>query len=350
MRAAFSRYFGLRAYEPRCQLLSFGAGLRHAVVAALIVFVSSLAFAQPAIAQSFPSKPIRLVVPFAAGGVTDVMARLVGGEMAKNLGQPLVIDNRLGAGGAIAAEFVAKAPADGYTLCFCTTGPMALIPILDPKLPYNPQRDLAPVSHLHNVDNVIIARADLPANTIAQVVALAQASPDKITYGTPGIGGPQHLSGELMNSMAGIRLLHVPFKGEAPSITDLMGGQIDLVFASVLAAMPHIKSGKVKAIAVPHRTRAKLLPQVPTVAESGYPGYEISNFVGINAPAGTPAVVIDRLYAAVAAAISTTAVQERMISEGLTSVGSRPEAYADFLRSEHDKWTRVIKQAGLTRQ
>ena len=295
MRAAFTGYFGLCAYEPRCQLLSFGAGWRHAVVAALIVFVSSLAFVQAAIAQSFPIKPIRLVVPFAAGGVTDVMARLVGGEMAKYLGQPLVIDNRLGAGGAIAAEFVAKAPADGYTLCFCTTGPMALIPILDPKLPYNPLRDLAPISHLHNVDNVIIARADLPANTIAQVVALAQASPDKITYGTPGIGGPQHLSGELMNSMAGIRLLHVPFKGEAPSITDLMGGQIDLVFASVLAAMPHIKSGKVKAIAVPHRTRAKLLPQVPTVAESGYPGYEISNFVGINAPAGTPAVVIDRL-------------------------------------------------------
>jgi hypothetical protein len=150
--------------------------------------------------------------------------------------------------------------------------------------------------------------------------------------------------------MAGIKLVHVPFKGEAPSITDLMGGQIDLVFASVLAAVPHIKSGKVKAIAVPHRTRAKLLPDVPTVAESGYAGYEISNFVGINAPAGTPAAVIDRLYAAVAAAIATPAVQERMITEGLTPVGSRPEAYADFLRSEHDKWARVIKQAGLARQ
>lgn len=323
---------------------------KAALASTLLTCAAGLALTTPAAAQSFPSKPIRLVVPFAAGGVTDVMARLVGGEMAKHLGQPLVIDNRLGAGGAIAAEFVAKAPADGYTLCFCTTGPMALIPILDPKLAYNPLRDLAPVSHLHNVDNVIIARADLPASTIAQVVALAKANPDKITYGTPGIGGPQHLSGELMNTMAGIKLVHVPFKGEAPSITDLMGGQIDLVFASVLAAVPHIKSGKVKAIAVPHRTRAKLLPEVPSVAESGYPGYEISNFVGINAPAGTPAAVIDRLYAAVAVAIATPAVQERMIAEGLTPVGSRPEAYAEFLRSEHDKWARVIKQAGLTRQ
>jgi tripartite-type tricarboxylate transporter receptor subunit TctC len=258
--------------------------------------------AAPAAAQAYPSKAVRLVVPFAAGGVTDVMARLIGGEMARHLGQPVTVDNRAGAGGAIAAEHVAKSPADGYTLCFCTTGPMALIPILDARLPYDPLRDLAPVSHLHNVDNVIIARPTLPANTVAELVALARSNPDKLTYGTPGIGGPQHLSGELLNTMAGIRLVHVPFKGEAPSITDLMGGQIDLVFASVLAAVPHIKSGKVKAVAVPHRTRAELLPDVPTVAE------------------------------------------------GLTPVGSRPEAYAAFLRSEHQKWSGVIKQAGLTRQ
>jgi tripartite-type tricarboxylate transporter receptor subunit TctC len=318
--------------------------------ATALVLGLGMAIAAPAGAQAFPSRPVRLVVPFAAGGVTDVMARLIGGEMARHLGQPVTVDNRAGAGGAIAAEHVAKSPPDGYTLCFCTTGPMALIPILDARLPYDPLRDLAPVSHLHNVDNVIIARPTLPASSVAELVALARSNPDKLTYGTPGIGGPQHLSGELLNTMAGIRLVHVPFKGEAPSITDLMGGQIDLVFASVLAAVPHIKSGKVKAVAVPHRTRAELLPDVPTVAESGYPGYEISNFVGINAPAGTPGAVIERLYESVAAAIAQPAVRQRMVAEGLTPVGSRPEAYEAFLRSEHQKWSGVIRQAGLTRQ
>lgn len=324
-------------------------GLASRLASALFLGLGAV-LAAPVAAQPYPSKPVRLVVPFAAGGVTDVMARLIGGEMARHLGQPVTVDNRAGAGGAIAAEYVAKSPADGYTLCFCTTGPMALIPILDAKLPYDPLRDLAPVSHLHNVDNVIIARPTLPANTVAEVVALARSSPDKLTYGTPGIGGPQHLSGELLNTMAGIRLVHVPFKGEAPSITDLIGGQIDLVFASVLAAVPHIKSGKVKALAVPHRARAELLPDVPTVAESGYPGYEISNFVGINAPAGTPSAVIERLYQSVAAAIAQPAVRQRMVAEGLTPVGSRPEPYAAFLLSEHQKWSGVIRQAGLTRQ
>ena len=349
MRAAFSRYFGLRSYEPRCQLLSFGAGLRHAVVAALIVFVSSLAFAQPAIAQSFPSKPIRLVVPFAAGGVTDVMARLVGGEMAKYLGQPLVIDNRLGAGGAIAAEFVAKAPADGYTLCFCTTGPMALIPILDPKLPYNPLRDLAPISHLHNVDNVIIARADLPANTIAQVVALAQASPDKITYGTPGIGGPQHLSGELMNSMAGIRLLHVPFKGEAPSITDLMGGQIAIALPTALAGVPHIKNGKLRALAVTSQKRIASLPDVPTVDEAlGITGYEAVSWGGLMVPKGTPADVVAKMNVEVNKALKMPDIAEKLTGLGAEIVGGTPEAFDLFLRTELIKWKKVAEAAKIS--
>lgn len=318
-------------------------------ISALITLVT-LVVAGAATAQTYPVKPIRLVVPFATGGSTDVAARLLGAEMSKTLGQQIVIDNRAGGAGALGADFVAKSAPDGYTLCFCTTGPMALIPILDPKLPYQPLRDFAHVSHVLNVENVIIGRLDLPATNAAGLVALAKASPDKVTFGTPGIGGPQHLAGELLNTMAGIRLVHVPFKGEGPAITDLLGGQIDIVFASMVAALPQIRAGKVKALAVPHLTRSRMLPEVPTVAETGYPGYEISNFIGISAPAGTPAAAIDRLHAAVTAALAVGSVQERLVADGLAPVGSRPEAYAEMLKRANERWSGVIRQAGLTRQ
>jgi tripartite-type tricarboxylate transporter receptor subunit TctC len=321
------------------------AAARIVAGATALVLVAGTAFA-----QAWPSRPVRLVVPFASGGSTDVAARLLGGEMTRTLGQPIVVENRAGGAGALAAEYVAKAAPDGYTLCFCTTGPMALIPILDPKLPYDPLRDFAPVSHVLDVENVIIARPDLAASDVRGLVALAKGSPDRITFGTPGPGGPQHLGGELLNTMAGVRLVHVPFKGEGPAIAELLGGRIDIVFASMVAALPQIRAGKVKALAVPHAARSRMLPDVPTVAEAGYPGYAIANFIGISAPAGTPPAAIERLYESVRAALAVPAVQERLAADGLAPIGSRPEAYADMLKRAHERWSGVIRQAGLTRQ
>lgn len=323
--------------------------MRIATLIVALAIAAIATFATSAHAQPYPTRPIRLVVPFLGGGSTDIAARLIGAEIAKTLGQPIVIDNRAGGAGTIGADHIAKSAPDGYSLCFCTTGPMALVPILDPKLPYQPLRDFAHVSHVLNVLNVIVARPGLPAENVRELVAHAKANPDRVSFGTPGIGGPQHLGGELLNSMAGVRLVHVPFKGEAPAITDLLGGQIDLVFASLAAAIPQLKSGKVKSIAVPHAARARALPEVPTVAESGYPGYEIANFIGISAPAGTPQAAIERLHAAIAAALAVPAVEEKLVADGYAIVGSSPAAYADFLRRAHERWSGVIKQAGLTR-
>ena len=333
----------LVASRPLAQLRT----LALSALAALALGLLSL----PAQAQApYPNKPIKWIVPFAPGGSGDLIARLLAERMGQALGQPVIIDNRGGNGSVLGTDLAARAPADGYTWVLSNGAAITTGPLMGQTVGYQPLEDFVHVQLIGSFANALIVRHDHPAKTVQDLLALARDKPGKLSYGSAGVGSAGNLTGELLKQLAKIQMVHVPYKGSGPALNDLMGGQIDLVFASVLAAVPHIKSGKVKAIAVPHRTRAKLLPDVPTVAESGYAGYEISNFVGINAPAGTPAAVIDRLYAAVAAAIATPAVQERMITEGLTPVGSRPEAYAEFLRSEHDKWARVIKQAGLTRQ
>ena len=309
---------------------------------ALLATLSSLFFAAGAAAQAYPTRPISLVVPFAAGGATDVVARLLATEVGQQVGQPVVVDNRPGAAGALGAQFVVKAPADGYTVCLCGAGPMVMLALLDPKLPYVPTRDLAPVILSHLVDFVVVVRSDAPYANLAGLVAAAKAKPGTIPYGSPGIGGPAHLGMELFARHSGTQFLHVPYKGESQMTTELLGGQIAVGLLSVQQAQPLIASGKVRPLAVWSAERVKALPSVPTVAEQGYPGYAAGTFVGINVAAGTPAAVVDRLHAAFAAALNKPAVRAKLEELGFTPMGLPPAAYAAFLHREQEKWSKVI--------
>jgi tripartite-type tricarboxylate transporter receptor subunit TctC len=287
------------------------------------------------------------VVPFAPGGATDVVARLLAGEVSQQLGQPVLVENKPGAAGALGANFVAKSAPDGYTVCLCGGGPMVMLSLLDPKLPYVPTRDLAPVILSHLVDFVVVVRSDAPYSTLAELVTAAKARPGDISYGSTGIGGPAHLGMELFRHVTGASFLHVPYKGESNVTTDLVGGQIVVGLLSVQQAGPLIASGKVRALAVWPPVRSKSLPTVPTVAEQGYPGYFAGTFVGINVAGGTPAPVVDRLYAAFDGALKKPAVRVRMEEMGFTPMALPPAAYAAFLHREQEKWTKVISDTGI---
>ena len=321
------------------------AGLIHAAFALFAALVpASAAHAQ---AQDYPkARPIRLIVPFAAGGATDVLARLIGGELAGVLGQTVVLENKAGAAGSIGTDLVAKSMPDGYTVCFCTTGPQVVLPHLT-RLAFNPQKDLVPVVHVHDVPNVLVARSNFDANSIKELVALAKARPGAITYASTGQGGPQHLAGEYLQKLAGIELVHVPYKGENPAFVDLMSGVVDLSFGSISVAEPLLASGKIKAIAVTGKRRSPTLPNVPTVAESGYPNYEAYTFVGLNVPAGTPQDIVDRLNKATNQVLADRVVREKMIGMAVEPVGGSAKAYGDFLKSEFEKNGRIIKEGNI---
>jgi tripartite-type tricarboxylate transporter receptor subunit TctC len=306
-----------------------------------------LALACGAFAQAFPTRALTLVVPFAAGGATDVAARLLASEVSRQVGQPVVIDNKPGAAGAIGANFVAKSPADGHTICLCGGGPMVMLALLDPKLPYVPTRDLAPVILSHLVDFVVVVRSDAPYATLAQLVSAAKARPGTIAYGSTGVGGPAHLGMELFGKVSGTKYLHVPYKGESNVTADLLAGQIAVGLLSVQQAQPLIASGKVRPLAVWSPQRVVSLPKVPTVAEQGYPGYFAGTFVGINVAAGTPAPVVDRLYTAFDAALKNPAVRAKLQELGFTPMALPPAAYAAFLHREHEKWAKVVTDTGI---
>ena len=297
--------------------------------------------------QGYPSRPVTLVVPFAAGGATDVVARLLATEVSQQLGQPVLVDNKPGAAGALGANFVAKSAPDGYTVCLCGGGPMVMLALLDPKLPYVPTRDLAPVILSHLVDFVVVVRADTPYKTLAQLVAAGKDRPGAISYGSTGIGGPAHLGMELFRHVSGAKYLHVPYKGESNVTTDMLGGQIDIGLFSIQQAAPLISSGKVRALAVWPPTRSKSLPDVPTVAEQGYPGFFAGTFVGINVAGATPAPVIERLYTAFDRALAKPAVRARLVEMGFTPMALPPAAYAAFLHREQEKWAKVIADTGI---
>ena len=270
-------------------------------------------------------------------------------QMARALGQPVIIENRAGAAGAIGADHVAKSAPDGYTVCYCTTGPLVTLPLLDSKLPYQPARDLLPVSQVNRLELVLIARNGLPAQSIPELVALAKAQPGRVSYAIPGTGGPNHLSVALLESLAGIQLLPVPFKGDQAALADLMGGHVDLFLGSVQSAAPLVAGGKLKAIAVTGSQRSALLPGVPTIAESGYPTYEASTFAGIHVPGGTPPAIVARLQRAVVAAAQDPAVRERMLAEGMVSVGNTAAEYTQYIQGETAKWEKVMQRAGVKR-
>jgi tripartite-type tricarboxylate transporter receptor subunit TctC len=301
-------------------------------------------------AAPFPSKPVRIVVPYAPGGALDASARMVATEMSKILGQTVLIENRPGGAGTTGADFVAKAPADGHTLCWCPTGPLTITPLTDAKVPYQPLKDLVPVSHVINMDNVIMARRDLPADNLKDLVALARSQPNGLTFGTPGAGGTHHLGGEWFRNETGGKLVHVPYKGENPAIADLLGGQIDLVFGSASLAAPLLREGKIKVLGNVGSTRSRLLPEVPTVAQSGYPSYAWYNFIGLNAPAGTPAPVVDTLSKAVARSLQEPALREKFVGMGFEPVGSTPDEFGRFLVKETATWSRVMKSTSFSRE
>jgi tripartite-type tricarboxylate transporter receptor subunit TctC len=300
----------------------------------------------PAFSQPYPSKPVRFIVTFAAGGGTDLIARTVAPKLSEGLGQPVVVENRAGANGAIGADAVAKSAADGYTLCVCAAGTMAIGPHLT-KQPFDTFKDFAPVSQLANSPFMVTLNPAVKAGSLRELINLAKAQPGKINFGSSGIGGAPHLSTELFKSMAGVDMVHVAYKGLGPAVTDLLGGQIQLMFTDVNLAAPHVKSGKLKAIAVSGRTRSPVFPDLPTVAEAGLPGYAAGTWYGVLAPAGTPGPVLARLSAEIRKALAVPEVKSALIAQGVEPAGSTPEQFGDFIREEHGKWGKVIHAANI---
>ncbi len=309
--------------------------------AALALIVSA-----GALAQTYPSKPIRVVVPFPPGGGTDIVARTVTPKMAEILGQPFIIENRAGAGGNIGTEVVAKSPADGYTLLVASAS-TAINTTLMPNLTWNFSRDFAPVLLMVVNNHLLAAHPSLPANNVQELLALARAKPGYITYASYGPGSSAHLTAELFKLMAGVDLLHVPYKGAAPAVNDLLGGQVNIMFADVAALLPHIKSGKLKALGIASAKRFEGLPDVPTIAESGVAGFEAGGFLGLVAPAGTPPAVIHALNAAGQQSLAMPDIRERLIALASPPVGGTPEQFGQHIKREIDKWARVIRAADI---
>ncbi|MCT9117297.1 tripartite tricarboxylate transporter substrate binding protein [Cupriavidus gilardii] len=314
---------------------------------ATVVLGLAAALATPAAQAGYPERPIRWIVPFPAAGAMDNIARTLGEEMSQTLGQSIAVENRPGAGGNIGAELVARSPADGYTMLIVANG-MAVNPALYRKLSYDPIKDFAPVSLLAVVPNVLVAnKAKTSAKTVPEVIASAKSQPGKYTYASAGNGTSIHLAGELFTSMAGVELLHVPYKGSGPAVTDLLGGQVDYMFDSITSAKPHIDAGKLTAIAVTTSKRSAALPNVPTVAEAGLPGYELSPWFAAFVPAGTPPAVVETLNRAMVEALRKPAVQKRLAAIGAEPIGSTPAELKQHLAKETDKWGKLIRTRGI---
>ena len=312
----------------------------------LILLVCLIA-ALPLGAQDYPRRPVRLIVPFLPGGGNDIVARAVAQELGKSLGQQLVVDNRAGAGGAIGAELAARSPADGYTLFLGGVGSHVVNPSLQAKLSYDPIRDFAPVTLIASAPSVLVVNPSLQATSVAEFTALAKAHPGKLNYASNGNGSSAQLAAVLYESMAGVRMVHVPYKGVAPALVDLMSGEVQLMFGTLVAILPHIKAGRLRALAVTGRSRSALLPEVPTLAESGLPGYEAGSWYGILAPAGTPGPIVARLNAEINAAIRQPEVRERLAAEGAEVLGGTPGDFASHIKAELSRMGRLMREAGV---
>lgn len=316
----------------------------------LALLLAALALPGAAMAQpdaAWPAKPIKWVVPFPPGGAMDVIARTSGDRAARELGQPFVVENRPGAGGNIGADYVAKQPADGYTIMITSIG-MATNPALYAKLAYDPVKDFAPISLLAVVPNVLVVNAARsPDTSVQDVLAHARRNPGKLSYASAGNGTSIHLAGEVFASTAGVALMHVPYKGSGPAITDMLGGQVDLMFDSITSARPHIQSGKLRALGVTTAKRSSALPDVPTIAEAGLPGYEVSPWFAVFAPAGTPPQVVARLNQVLNGAMQQPDTLKKLESVGAEPIGSTPQALATHLQQELARWGKLIKERGI---
>ncbi|MGQ0752381.1 MAG: Bug family tripartite tricarboxylate transporter substrate binding protein [Betaproteobacteria bacterium] len=318
---------------------------------ALPVFAASLFFAlcvvsDRAHAQTYPNKSIRLIVPFPPGGPADILSRAIGQKLTDSWGQQVVVDNRAGAGGTIGSDLAAKGAPDGYTLLMGFVGTHAINPSLYSSLPYDNVKSFEPVSLVATATIILVLHPSLPAKSVKELIALAKSKPGELTFGSPGNGTPQHLAGELFNTMAGVKMTHVPFKGAVPAINDLLGGRISLIFSSAPPALPHVATGKLKALAVTSGKRSSVSPDLPTVAESGLPGFEVINWYGVLAPARTPKSIVEKLSTEVTKIMKMPDVKERLSSVGIEAFSSTPAQFAAFMKDETAKWAKVVKFSG----
>jgi tripartite-type tricarboxylate transporter receptor subunit TctC len=323
---------------------------RFLILRRVVLALASVALLLPAPGHSqatYPNKPIRIVVPFAPGGSTDLLARRVGDKLAAAWGQPVVVDNRPGAGGTIGADFVAKSAPDGYTLLAGVTGSNAIAQALYPKLPYDVLKDFSPVSMIASAPLVLAVNLDVEAKTAAEFLALAKSKPGALSYGSAGNGTSMHLTGEMYKQAAEVSMVHVPYRGSAGMLTDLMSGQIQVTFGDVLVLLPQIQAGKIRALAVTSKARLPILPDVPTLNEAGLAGFEALSWQGIFAPAGTPPELVEKLSAEVNRAMQSPDIKDYFAARGFIVDGTTPEAFKTFIASEVKKWTPIVKSAGV---
>jgi tripartite-type tricarboxylate transporter receptor subunit TctC len=316
--------------------------LNRFLLCAALVCVSAIANAQPA----WPAKPVKMIVPFPAGGPTDVMTRSLADKLSTALGQPVIIDNKPGAGGTIGSDVVAKSAPDGYTLLMATGSTHSVGPYLG-KVPYDPQKDFTPVIYVGTATNILLVSPKLGVSNVRELIALAKQKPGELNYATSGIGSVAHLTSEMFASMAGIKLTHVPYKGTQQSIADIASGQVAMLFDNVLTAKPHVDSGRLKGIAISSSKRSELVPDIPTVAESGLPGFESNNWFGIFGPANLPKPIVDRLNAEVNRIVKDPAIRERFHTLGFETTGGSPQDLDNIMKSEAQKWSKVIRDANV---
>ena len=311
---------------------------------ALLLVASAVAHA-----QGYPSRPVRLIVPTSPGGGTDISARMLAPKLSEYLGQQIVVDNRPGASTMIGVELVARAVPDGYTLLMGISS-LAIAPYIQTKVPYDAVKDFAPVSQVVVLSNLMVSHPSLPARAVKELVAFARTRPGQINFAAGSVGSNPHLAMELFLSMTGLKMVHVPYKGQGPALIDLMAGHVSLSMANMLSALPHVKNGRLRAIGVTGAKRASIAPGIPTIAEAGVPGYEVVQWFGVLAPARTPRDIIARLHAGVVRAVQDPAIRERFSSDGAETVGSTPEEFAAVIRADLSKWSKVIKDAGIKRE
>ena len=324
-----------------------GAHLAPCAKALALFFALVLCVESAAAQERYPQRPLRIVVPFAAGGSTDIFARLVGERLSGALGQPVVIENRPGAAGNIGGEFVARSAPDGYTLLMATTGVMSINNALYKDMTYDSSRDFEYVVFIASITNALVVPTDSPLRSVTDLIAAAKRAPGRLSFASSGAGASTHMSGELFKSMAGVDLLHVPYKGSGLAMPDVIAGRVSMMFDNMPGAMPHIRAGTLRAIAVTGLGRSSALPEVPTVAESGVPGYESLSWSGIAVPAGTPRDVVARLNREINAILAAPEMRQKLADQGAEAVGGTPEAFAEHAKRERDKWSRVIREASI---
>ncbi len=313
------------------------------LLAGLLTLMTAWAWAQGA----YPQKTVRLIVPFPPGGGNDVIARVVAQKLTDKWGQTVVVENRAGANGIVGLQALMQAPADGYTLAVGAAGPMAVNPSLYAKLPYDPLKDFAPITNLVNFPLLLVTHPSVPAKTTRELVALAKAKPGQLTYASPGSGNSGHLAGELFNSMAGVQIVHIPYKGQGPAQTDLMAGQVNMLYSSIPSVINQVKSGQLTAIAVGSAKRLASIPDVPTISESGVPGYEAYSWVGLVAPAQTPPDIVRKIHRDVSEILKQRDVADKLNQQGALPIGDTPEEFTQYIRDEIAKWGKVVREANI---